>query len=304
MTRPNALFVPSHVSRTGYGSAYGQDYGKNVFEAVGDWFTSDSIDYSYEKLWMLPMSKRDASLVGIVSYQDSMVQVALGAKPGTDSLERLDNRATIKGGLQALYLAGFIEQDPSGLIVGATNNEQDEIALLKAAGVSTKGDRGKNIAKAAQKIRKEVKAKGGKPLMRAAWALRALVMLSAAGIFGVVRGSSALVLGVIPAGVTQVAGGIVAGLSAVTQGRIDGQVQKFTAAAEKNLAVFAKKQEEKQAKEAAKVAQAELDAAQKQKADALQASVGGEGFFGVPWWGWAVGGVVLAGTVYIIRIRR
>ena len=291
------LFKPS----VGYGSAYGQDYGKNIVETVGDWFTSDSIDYSYEKLWMLPMDKRDASLVGIVSYQDSIVQVALGAKPGTDSLARLDDRATIKGGLQALYLAGLIDKDPSGLFVAATDNKDDENALIKAVGVSTKGDRRKNLAKAAQRVREDVKKKGGKPLMRAAWALRALVMLSAAGIFGLARAGTAALLGLFPTGITQIAAGAIGFLSSITQGRIEGQITKFTASAERDIAIVANKQEEKRAKEEAKAAQAALDAAQAQKVAALQTSVGGEGFFGIPWWGWVVGGVALAGTVYVIR---
>lgn len=269
--------------------------------SYGNWFTSDSIEYSYEKLWMLPMDDRDASLVGVVSYQDSVIQVALGAKPGVDSLARLDDRATIRGGLEALYLAGLSKKDPTSLWVGLNANEDDENALIRAAGVSTKGDRRKNLAKAAQQVRKEVKKKGGKTLMRVAWALRALAMLGAAGILTVARGSSAAILSIVPLGVTQVLGGLTAGLSAATQARLQGQIEKFTAVAEKNLERFNVKQEEKQAKEAAKAEQAALDAAQKQQIAALQTSVGGEGFFGIPWWGWVVGGVALAGTVYVLR---
>lgn len=310
MNRYPVVFRPSYASYAPYvpyvPHGRGQAYGDGVFETIGDWFTSDSIDYSYEKLWMLPNSKRDASLVGIISYQDSVIQVALGAKAGTDSLERLDDRATIRGGLEALYLAGLTDKDPTGLWVGLTDNAEDETALIKAAGVSTKGDRRKNLAKAAQKVRKEVKKKGGKPLMRVAWALRAISMMKTTGVLGAVRAGVATIAGLAATAVATpvagaIVGGVLGGLSSVTQQRMAGQVEKFTAVAQKNLERFAVKQEEKQAKEAAKAEQAALDAAQKQKISALRKSPGGEGFFGIPWWGWVVGGVALAGTVYVIR---
>lgn len=158
--------------------------------------------------------KRSISVVGFLTGtlaggEDELIAIAKGAKT-TFKNRKVEDRATIRGGLLALQEAGLSKVGPKGLQSKIFQSKEADARLAKAAG-------GGDLKTAATRMRARV-AKHGPGLARAAWGARTLFLLENLKGFQKVRGAAA--------GVSSIFGpiGMIIGAAVGAHGAISGKV--------------------------------------------------------------------------------
>ena len=146
-------------------------------------------------LWSMKYSKRKVDVSGALGPEDSIIAVAKGMNPG--AMIALEDRAVIKGGLMALYLAGLSDIDPTSLKVTTLNLKKDDEALIRAAGGKVTGLMQKDLTAAADIVRGKVSAQGDN-LKTAAWGLRGNYILMTLVGFQMGHATAATILSMIP----------------------------------------------------------------------------------------------------------
>jgi hypothetical protein len=120
-------------------------------------------------LWNKEPSKRKVDISGLFSPEDTLIAIARGMAPGV--MSEMEHRATIRGGLTALKMAGikgYTKVPVNVLKSTIANLPEDDDKLRKYAG------KGNDLTAAAKHIRAVVKKHG---LEQAAWGSRQLYVL-------------------------------------------------------------------------------------------------------------------------------
>jgi hypothetical protein len=242
-------------------------------------------------LWSMTYSKRKVDVSGALGPEETIIAVAKGMNPG--AMVGLEDRAVIKGGLMALYLAGLSDVDPTSLKVTTLNLAKDDEALIRAAGGKVTGSMQKDLNAAAEIVRGKVSAQGDN-LKTAAWGLRGnYILLTLVG-FQMGHATAAMVLSMIP--VTALIGAAMSAHATISKAVAENVSNQMN--------YFVKDGMEKYA--------AALQLAPPNKAGGGTGGgggmirrgggqiTGGGGFSlsAVPVWGWVVGGLALGVVVY------
>lgn len=143
------------------------------------------------QLWMRDPSKRRVDISGIFSPEDTIIAIARGMAPGV--MDRMEDRATIRGGVSALKALGiqpWAARSVTGLQSKTTQGPKEDAALIKAAG------KGKSLREAAKYIQGAVHKHR---LDKAAWGARQGYILGNITGFQIVHGVVASALNLIPA---------------------------------------------------------------------------------------------------------
>lgn len=122
-----------------------------------------------KQLWNKEPSKRKVDISGLFSPEDTIIAVARGMAPGV--MSEMEHRATIRGGLTALKMAGvkgYTKVPVNVLKSTIANLPEDDDRLRKYAG------KGNDLTASAKHIRSVVKKNG---LEQAAWGSRQLYVL-------------------------------------------------------------------------------------------------------------------------------
>lgn len=196
------------------------------------------------QLWTRAPTKRKVDFAGMVGPEDTLIAVARGMHPGV--LIDTEYRATIRGGLTALKMAGvkgYTKVKTDGLASRTVNGPKEDAALIKAAGG------GKTLKAAAERIVKVVHKAG---LDKAAWGARQLYVLENIKGFQIAHGVAVAAVNVIP-GVGQIvsaAGAAHMAISAAIAKKISEEagtnlsdgIKQYKAKAAKKAAAAEKKQ--------------------------------------------------------------
>ena len=266
---------------------------------------------SAEKLWNMPYSQRRVDVSGLTGPEATIIAIAKGMQPSFVTAA-LENRGVVKGGLAALYMAGLTEANPEGLFVGVTSSRSNDDLLVRAAGVTPTGNVEKDLAKAAEKVRKEV-SKQGANLRTLAWGLRGGYILSTLKGFQAVGAAVAAAGGIAATVATGTIVGAPAGLVIGVATAAWAAVEGVNAAIAENVAAqmnsFIKQGTDGYAAElVAKAAEAQRKAAPRAAAgsrpprarrpepkNALQ-----DALDDIPTWGWVAGGAALLVGGYLL----
>lgn len=172
-----------------------------------------------KQLWSRDPDKRKVDASGLLSPEDTLIAIARGMHPGV--LRDMEDRATIRGGLTALRLAGvpgYTKVPVNVLKSTLANLPEDDDKLRRYA------KRGNNLRESAAAIRKVVQRQG---LEQAAWGARQLYVLDNIKGFSVGRGIAAAAVGAASFATLGVGAIISAGLA--VQGAISGAIAKKVA---------------------------------------------------------------------------
>ena len=232
--QPSYEYAPYCIAPPEFGAA---SHKKQKKGGAGALFSPGG---SAAELWARSPTKRKVDVSGLFSPEDSIIAVARGMHPGV--LYDMDARATIRGGLAVLKMAGvkgYTKTNVDRLKSTTLNTGPDDKALLKATGGGVK-----NLKDAAARIRGAVHKRG---LGKAAWGARQLYVLENMKGFQVASGVSAAVVNVVPV-VGQIVSAGVAGHMAISA----AIAQKISEEAGKNIEGGLKAYKAKKAKAAAK----------------------------------------------------
>ncbi len=241
-------------------------------------------------LWTMTYSKRKADVSGALGPEETIIAVAKGMNPG--AMVGLEDRAVIKGGLMALYLAGLSDVDPSSLKVTTLNLAKDDEALIRAAGGKVTGSMQKDLNAAAEIVRGKVSAQGDN-LKTAAWGLRGNYILLTLMGFQMGHATAAMILSVIP--VTAIVGAAMSAHVAITKAVAENVSNQMN--------YFVKDGMEKYAA-ALQLAPPKAGGGGggggmiRRGGGGQIAGGGGFSLSAVPVWGWVVGGLALGAVVY------
>lgn len=289
-----------YATRPRFDSGYGKadkEPGKNTVKGIGA-----------EGLWAMDPSKRPINIIGfftgtLAGGEDEVIAIAAGAR--TSFKNRIaDDRATIKGGLEVLKLAGvspYTRVDVDKLKALALQSEKEDDKLIRAAGGTGTG--GKAVRATADMIRRVVI---DHHLARAAWGARGIFLLVNLKNMQVARG------------VLTTTGGIVASVAFPPLGIVSAAMAghgAISAAVAKGIAAHLKRDYDEGLQEG--IAQLAQDAARApsthgghggrgRRSNALQAhpAAGFMGFLGqtlgaIPPLGWAIIVTGTAGLGYL-----
>lgn len=145
-------------------------------------------DATPEQLWRTDPNQRPADVFGVISGnlmggEDEVIAVAKGAQTSFKS-RPTEDRATIRGGLAVLAMAGRSKVDVKALSSKVVQGPKADAALIRAAGG------GSDLKSAANLVRKKV---SDAKLERAAWGARGLYILENLKGFSAARGVGATV---------------------------------------------------------------------------------------------------------------
>lgn len=242
-------------------------------------------------LWSMKYSKRKVDVSGALGPEDSIIAVAKGMNPG--AMIALEDRAVIKGGLMALYLAGLSDIDPTSLKVTTLNLKKDDEALIRAAGGQITGLMQKDLTAAADIVRGKVAAQGDN-LKTAAWGLRGnYILLTLVG-FQMGHATAAMVLSMIP--VTAIIGAAMSAhvtISKAVAENVSNQMNYFVKdGMEKYAAAL------QLAPSIPRVGGGGGGGGMIRRGGGQLAGGGGFSLSAVPVWGWVVGGLALGAVAY------
>lgn len=143
-------------------------------------------------LWSRAPHLRRVDLSGLFSPEDTIIAVARGMAPGI--MAAMEWRATIRGGLTALKMAGvkgYTRINVAGLKSTTANLPRHDTALIRAAGGG-----GNTLKRAGERIQRIV---ARHHLSQAAWGARQLYILANLAGFQIAHAVAAAAVNVIPA---------------------------------------------------------------------------------------------------------
>ena len=266
---------------------------------------------SPETLWTMAYSKRKADVSGVFGPEDTIIAVAKGMNPGL--LSGLEDRAVIKGGLHALFLAGLETKDPSTMKVTTLNLKKDDEELIRAAGGKITGNVTKDLSSAAKLVRDRV-SKEGSSLKRTAWGLRGIYVLGTLVGFQIAHGLTTTVTGIVGAFFwpVAVASAVIGAHGAISKAIADNIALQMNGYVKSGIMLYG----EELAKRASAAAKPVVSARTRTTGGARGAAArtmvsggaGGAGSGGllasVPTWGWVLGGLAVAGTTAYLVLKK
>lgn len=191
---------------------------------------------SPEALWRLDPSKRTIDFWGVFTGtllaggEDELIAVAGGAATSFKNRD-LEDRATIRGGIDALRAAGVAGYpDTAKLLSQLIQGPDADQTLIRAAGS------GSTLRAASDHIRRAVITR---KVERIAWGARGLYILENLEGFTVVRGVASATLAAIPLGVTQLVALAVQAHGAISAAAAQEMGLKFQGYIESGVAALA-----------------------------------------------------------------
>jgi hypothetical protein len=248
-------------------------------------------------LWTMKYSKRKVDVSGALGPEDSIIAVAKGMNPG--AMIALEDRAVIKGGLMALYLAGLSEANPSSLIVTTLNLKKDDEALIRAAGGKVTGLMQKDLTAAADIVRGKVSAQGDN-LKTAAWGLRGNYILMTLVGFQMAHATAAMVVGMMPNPITMVVGAVMSAHVSISKAVAENVSNQMNYFVKDGMEKYAAALQLAPINPGAGGGGGGGGGGMILRGGGGGQIAGGGGFSlsAVPVWGWVVGGLALGAVVY------
>jgi hypothetical protein len=244
-------------------------------------------------LWTMKYSKRKVDVSGALGPEETIIAVAKGMNPG--AMIALEDRAVIKGGLMALYLAGLSDVDPSSLKVTTLNLKKDDEALIRAAGGKVTGLMQKDLTAAADIVRGKVSAQGDN-LKTAAWGLRGNYILLTLMGFQMGHATAAMILSVIP--VTAIIGAAMSAHVAITKAVAENVSNQMNYFVKDGMEKYAAALQLAPINPGAGGGGGGAGGGMLRRGGGQIAGGGGFSLSAVPVWGWVVGGLALGAVVY------
>ena len=256
-------------------------------------------------LWSTPPEKRKVDVSGIFSPEDTIIAMGRGMAPGTGT--RLDQRATIRGGvevLRALGVAPYRDVDVKQLKSQVSQDIVADTNLVRAAYGrrplgrvdGKKKQKGPSLKQAADHVRKVVERHHAE---RAAWGARSLYVYANLKGFFVARSVAAAALQVFP-GIGTIVGAAIGGHGAISAAVSKKLSEESARDLQAGLA-SARRWQRRQGR-TSEAAVSESSAAEgAESSEATAAPPSALPSWWKPWMPWAAGGGIL--TVVVLRRR-